>query len=174
MKRTPFTPVLPAIALLALVSAIGVVPASANVLYDNGPSTYDQNAWAYSAVPLSFLVSDSFTLSQASVLTEADFVSWLYPGDVPLSVFWDIISGPGPFAGTLLASGSGLSANSYWFTILFMGSTFTERPSRSPTCRSPRAPIGSNSTRGRQHSVPIFIGMRMVAPHLHLRVPQGG
>ena len=67
--------------------------ASAAVLYDNGPINGTNDAWKISA---DGAVSDSFTLSQDSVVTGASFGVWTTNNTV-LSVSW----GDRDHAGTL-------------------------------------------------------------------------
>jgi len=121
------------------VGTMASVTASADTLYSNaGPTTYGgDNAYVvYSGA----IVTDSFTLSQASTLTGADFGTWLYPGNSLSSVDWSI--GTIPYGGTpataattdegLVATGLGyfpvylesislpnlsLAAGTYWFTL---------------------------------------------------------
>jgi hypothetical protein len=73
------------LALGVLLSAFGVLPASADVLYDNGANTTTSggyyNGWN---IGQGFAVSDSFTLSQASIITGVDFgiLEWPGGGDI--------------------------------------------------------------------------------------------
>jgi hypothetical protein len=73
------------LALGVVLSAFGVLPAFAAVLYDNGANTATSggyyNGWNISQ---GFAVSDSFTLSQASVVTSINFgiLEWPGGGDI--------------------------------------------------------------------------------------------
>ena len=60
---------------------------SAAVLYDNGPLSNDPGAaWIYSV----YVTADSFTLSQASIVTGVTFGVWYIPGDTLFSVDFGI------------------------------------------------------------------------------------
>lgn len=91
-----------AITMTALLFAIGVVPASAAILYNNaGPSTGIAGAWGISA---GISTADSFVLSNAATIYGANFVVWTFPGDTTTSVDWAILSAP--IGGTTYASGT--------------------------------------------------------------------
>ena len=78
--------------------------ASANVLYDNGPVNGQLDAFT---INYGYTVSDSFSLASNSTITDVNFWTWNYPGDIPLTVDWAITSDP--LGGTTFASGSGTS-----------------------------------------------------------------
>jgi hypothetical protein len=82
--------------LLALVLATSFLlsaPASAGVLYDNGPINGTINAWPISG---NHVASDSFTLTGASTLTGATVGIWVWrdPDDTPISLMWRIGDSP--------------------------------------------------------------------------------
>jgi hypothetical protein len=88
--------------LLILVGALAAVPASADtVLYSDGTSTYAENAYSMQST---FAITDSFTLSQTSTITAADFGIWLGSGESLTSVEWAITTAA--FGGTTEASGT--------------------------------------------------------------------
>lgn len=67
------------------------IPASAQILYENGPINGETDAWT---INFGFVVSDTFTISTGnSTLTGLSFGAWLYnTGDVLQSVEVDITS----------------------------------------------------------------------------------
>jgi hypothetical protein len=101
-----------AVALAALLFAIGVAPASAGILYDNGGSfTGTLDAWG---INFGNATADSFVLSHDATITGANFVVWAYPGDTLTSVDWAIVSDP--LGSTTYASGTGAAITQ---TLLF-------------------------------------------------------
>jgi hypothetical protein len=107
-------------ALLGLL-LLAFTPAFADTaLYDNGPINGTLSAWT---INNGFSVADSFTLSNASTVSSFSAGLWLFPGDVPTSASWAIISGV-PFSSEMvLASGNGnftntlLPQNSFGFDL---------------------------------------------------------
>ena len=111
-------------------------PASADLLYDNGPI----NGHSAYGINFGFEVSNSFNLSSASNLTQAQIGLWTqFRGDVPISVDWSIGTdkflsdkgsgtanltntlinnyyGYGVFESTFPLSGT-LAAGTYWLTL---------------------------------------------------------
>ena len=78
------------LSLLALLVSILVVPAMADsILYNNGAPCPSQctDAWTISTP---FAVTDNFTLVGNATLTGVDFAVWVYPGDIPQSVDWEL------------------------------------------------------------------------------------
>jgi len=104
--------------LTLLCLALAVIPASAQILYDNGPANGTVDAWM---INFSHAVSDSFTLSAASTVVGFDFTVWAYPGDTALTVDWSITSDA--FVGTTYGSGTAsvistfVSSNQYGYNI---------------------------------------------------------
>ncbi|MFZ0314764.1 MAG: PEP-CTERM sorting domain-containing protein [Candidatus Korobacteraceae bacterium] len=67
------------LSLLALGLTLAAVPASAQVVYNNGPIYGNTDAWTFN---FGFIQSDSFTVSGGnSTLTGLSFGAWLFPGD---------------------------------------------------------------------------------------------
>ncbi len=81
--------------------ALAAVPASAQLLYDNGPINGTTDAWT---INFGYIVSDTFTLLNNSTVGGFNFGVWEYPGDVMSSVEWSMTSMEN--GGTLLASGT--------------------------------------------------------------------
>ncbi len=86
--------------LTILCLALAAVPASAQVLYDNGPINGTVDAWT---INFGYIVSDTFTLLNNSTVGGFDFGVWEFPGDVLTSVGWTMTSMEN--GGTLYASG---------------------------------------------------------------------
>lgn len=87
MKTSLPSRLLPIVVSIAILLAL---PASAQVLYDNGPINGERDAWT---INMGFVVSDTFTLSQgASNLTGLVFGAWVFPGDIIESVEVSITS----------------------------------------------------------------------------------
>jgi hypothetical protein len=107
MKKT-----LCVVSFLTLLFAIGVVPMYADVtLYSNGPVNGTNDAWT---INYGYAVTDSFLLSTAATVSDADFAAWEYPGDTMTSVGWAITSLP--FSGTTYGSGQASTTQTYLFT----------------------------------------------------------
>ncbi|MFZ0792405.1 MAG: hypothetical protein WAM65_01460 [Candidatus Korobacteraceae bacterium] len=67
------------LSLLALGLTLAAVPASAQVVYNNGPIYGNTDAWIFN---FGYIQSDSFTVSGGnSTLTGLSFGAWLFPGD---------------------------------------------------------------------------------------------
>src|ERR1035437_2872706 len=80
--------------LLAFVVAASLVlstPASAGVLYDNGPISGTLSAWGINS---GFAVAASFALTGTSSITGATVGLWLTARDTPVSVDWGISASP--------------------------------------------------------------------------------
>ena len=76
---------------LALL-VIAVAPASADILYSNGPINGTITA---DLIDFGQSINDSFVLSSASTVTGVDFGAWTNPGDSVTSVQWSIGTTPG-------------------------------------------------------------------------------
>lgn len=87
--------------VLALALLLAAAPASAGVLYDNGPVDGTVSAWT---INFGFAVADSFDLSGDSTITGVNLALWAYPGDTPLTVDWAITTDP---LGPAVPGGSG-------------------------------------------------------------------
>ena len=81
--------------LLALVVAVSLLlttPASAGVLYGNGPINGNIGSWSIS---YGNVMSQSFTLTAASTLTGVNLGIWINPtGGTPLSLEWRLSNSP--------------------------------------------------------------------------------
>lgn len=95
--------------LLLALCVIAAAPSMASVIYTNGPVNGQINAYNVST----FQVSDSFTVSSAATMTGFDFGAWLFPGDTPVSVGWEIGTS---FFGSDVASGTASLSNNFLFT----------------------------------------------------------
>ena len=87
------------IGILGAVSLLLIVclPASAQVLYDNGPINGQTDAWT---INFGFVVSDSFTISTGnSTINGLSFGAWLFPGDTLESV--DVLISSEEYSGTI-------------------------------------------------------------------------
>ena len=103
--------------LYLLVSA----PASASVLYDNGPVNGNVGGWLVgcgesmgSHCDFFYAIADTFTLASNSTVAGVALGLWARSGDAPLTVNWSIWNGNGPIespAGTELDSGTGNLTN---------------------------------------------------------------
>ena len=111
MKKSAVLSVL----ILGLLGALVAAPALAGtVLYSNpGPLSYTDDAYGIDGGQA---ISDSFTLSQNSTVTGANFAAWLNSEDTMTHVDWAISSDP--FSG-YLATGPGASVSGVYLTSAF-------------------------------------------------------
>ena len=106
--------VAPAVVLLLLV----ISPASAQVLYDDGPINGTVDAWT---INYGYVMSDTITLAHSGTVGGFDFGVWEYAGDQTLTVDWSISSGPS--GGTTYGQGTAsvtdtfISVNQYGYDI---------------------------------------------------------
>jgi len=91
--------ILIAVFALSLLSA----PASAGMLYDNGP---DPGNILGRPISLGNSVTDNFVLVSDAQVGWLVFSTWLSPGDTPISVDWTVTSLP--FGGAMEGSGTAL------------------------------------------------------------------
>jgi hypothetical protein len=90
-----------AISLLILFFAIGVAPASAGILYDNGA----YGGTTARGISYGLAIANSFVLSSAATVTDVNFVAWTAAnGDTMTAVDWLITSAA--LGGSTLASGT--------------------------------------------------------------------
>ena len=84
------------LAVFILAFVFAVVPASADVLYDNtGPGSFATNAWDFfNGGGGGSTISNSFVLSHDSAVSGFNFYAWVYPGDSLSSYTWAITSTP--------------------------------------------------------------------------------
>jgi hypothetical protein len=73
--------------LLAVLCLLAVAPASAQILYNNGPAGPGTDAWIINS---GYTVSDTLTLTRNSTVGGFDFAAWEIPEDTVLSVDWSI------------------------------------------------------------------------------------
>ena len=108
---------------LVLSLVLILVPASAQVLYDNGPVNGNVDAWTISS---GYVVSDTIVCCKVDspatdVMTGFDFWVWEYPGDTALTVDWSLTSAEN--GGTVFGSGTAnltdtfISTNEFGFNI---------------------------------------------------------
>ena len=104
--------------LTILCLALAATPASAQVLYDNGPINGTVDAWT---INFGYIVSDTFTLLNNSTVGGFNFGVWEFPGDRMLSVGWTMTAEEN--GGTLYGSGTSvtkdqfISTNQYGYDI---------------------------------------------------------
>jgi len=91
----------PIASLIILCLALVAIPASAQVLYENGPINGTTDAWIFD---FGFTVSDTFGLTANSTIGGFQFGVWEFSGDVLSSVNWSITSLEN--GGTLYGSGT--------------------------------------------------------------------
>jgi hypothetical protein len=96
VKRTAFSTL-----FLCLAAAMASLNASADTLYNDGPTSNDIPG---SIINYGGADADSFTLAWNSTVTSADFNIWLQIGDLPYTVDYAITTAP--FGGTTEASGA--------------------------------------------------------------------
>ncbi len=102
-----------------LTAFLWVLPASAGVIYSNGPANGTIDTRSMSG---GYAITDSFVVSTATVATGADFAAVTYQGSVPLTVDWAI--GWTAF-GTDLGSGTGATlSNSGLTTATYFGDSY--------------------------------------------------
>jgi hypothetical protein len=104
---------------ILLCLALWTLPASAQILYANGPVNGETYAWT---INYGYIVSDTFTLSGGnSAVTGLSFGAWLYPGDTltsaDVSITSRINSGTTYFDETVVFSASRCAANSYGYDV---------------------------------------------------------
>jgi PEP-CTERM motif len=93
--------------LTVLCLVLGVIPAAAQVLYDNGPINGTTDAWT---INFGYVVSDSIQVSGSiENPTESIFGVWEFPGDTMTSVDWSITGSEN--GGTVYGSGTASGAN---------------------------------------------------------------
>ncbi len=116
--------------LIVTVSLAFVLPASAQILYENGPINGTNDGWT---INFGFVVSDTFTISTGnSNLTGLAFGAWLFPGDTLDSVQVTLTSEE--FGGTTYLNQivnltqSGCSGNQYGYNVCTETGMFTGGP----------------------------------------------
>jgi hypothetical protein len=96
-----------AVIVFAVMMAMFAVPASAQVLYTNGPTNGIVNGWT---INFGFEVSDSFTLTGNSMVTGGSIGTWEIPGDQGTLSSLDWAIGTAPYSAN---EGSGTATGSH-------------------------------------------------------------
>jgi hypothetical protein len=114
------------LSLLALGLMLAAVPAMAQVVYSNGPTNGNTDAWA---INFGAIVSDTFNVTNSSTtITGADFAMWLFPGDTLTSARLSITSGPfggtSYFDQTVNFTQSGCIGNDFGFNVCTEATSF--------------------------------------------------
>jgi len=111
---------------VAIASLLLAMPASAQVLYENGPINGTVDAWT---INFGFAVSDTFTLTGPSTVTAIQFGAWEYPGDVLESVEVQFtqfeFGGTTYFNQVVSLTASGCSQNQYGYDVCTETGTFS-------------------------------------------------
>ena len=104
--------------LTILYLVLAVVPASAQILYNNGQAYGHADAWE---INFGYVVSDTFTLTSNSTVGGFDFAVWEFPDDIVLSVGWSMTSqengGASYGSGTANVTDRFLSTNAYGYHV---------------------------------------------------------
>ena len=115
------------LALLLAIATLLAVPATAQIVYENGPINGNTDAWT---INFGFVVADSFTISTGpTAVSGLSFGVWLSPGDTLQSVEVQLTSGQ--LGGTIFFQGqvpltqSGCILNSYSFDVCTETGSFT-------------------------------------------------
>jgi hypothetical protein len=90
------------LAFVVAASFLLTTPASAGVLYDNGPINGQDTGMGSWSISYGNIMSDSFTLTGTSTLTGVNLGIWVHPGDTPSYLKWRITdSVPDPGLGAI-------------------------------------------------------------------------
>jgi PEP-CTERM motif len=113
--------------LLIAFAAVVLVPASAQVIYNDGPINGTTDAWT---INFGFITSDTFTVSSGnSTLTGLSFGAWLFPGDILQSVQLTMTSeadgGTIYFNQVVSFTASGCSGNQFGFNVCTESGSFS-------------------------------------------------
>jgi hypothetical protein len=105
--------------LLCFCVTLVVVPATAQMLYENGPINGHTDAWT---INFGFGVANSFVLPNDSQITGISFGTWVTPGDVLQSAEVSIVSDPEGgghtyFDGIVNFTQSGCFLNEYSYNV---------------------------------------------------------
>lgn len=104
-----------AVSILAVL-LLAAMPLLAQDVYDNGPINGNISAYSFTGA-YGWQTADSFILGAQTTITGFSIGAWVIPGDQPVSVNWEILSGgPDWLGGTVLASGTANFSNTYWGT----------------------------------------------------------
>jgi len=100
------------VVLLGLAIALVMPGSAANIVYSNGPINGTINAWGFSDI---YGLANSFVSTGPVTVTGFDAGIWVFSGDTPTTVTWEILTGgPDWMGGTVLASGNGTWSNVFW------------------------------------------------------------
>ncbi len=115
------------LSLLALCLALATIPATAQVIYSNGPTNGNTDGWN---IGFGFVVSDSFTVgSGGGTVSGVNFAAWLFPGDTLPSATIGITSaedgGTVYFNSTETITQSGCVVNGLGFDICNESASFS-------------------------------------------------
>lgn len=100
--------------LASILLLLLAVPAFAGQVYSNGPINGTISAYSFTGL-YGWEVADSFTVGSAATITDFSIGAWVFPGDTPLSVTWEVLTGgPDWDGGTVVATGSANFSNVYW------------------------------------------------------------
>lgn len=103
-------------ASVLLILLIAAIPALADDVYDNGPINGNIGALSFTGA-YGWEMANSFVLGSQTTITGFSVGAWVLPGDQPVGVSWQILSGgPDWTGGTVLASGNATFSNAYWGT----------------------------------------------------------
>jgi len=113
--------------LTLLLVALAAVPAMAQVVYSNGPTNGNTDAWT---VNFGFTVSDTFTTTLANTqITGVTFAAWMAPGDIldsaEISITSSEAGGTSYFDQTVNFTQAGCVGNQYGYNVCNESSTFT-------------------------------------------------
>jgi hypothetical protein len=113
--------------LTLLLVALVAVPAMAQVVYSNGPTNGNTDAWT---VNFGFTVSDTFTTTLANTqITGVTFAAWMAPGDIldsaEISITSSEAGGTSYFDQTVNFTQAGCVGNQYGYNVCNESSTFT-------------------------------------------------
>jgi opacity protein-like surface antigen len=123
------------ILLLVVCVTLSAVPAAAQVLYSNGPTNGNTDAWT---VNFGYIVSDSFFLREGGTsITGATFAMWLIPGDTLTSAELSITSsengGTSYFDQTLDFYQGSCTTNHYGYNVCNENTSFGAPPLQAGT-----------------------------------------
>ena len=111
---------------LVLILALAALPATAQVVYDNGPVNGTTDGWN---IANGFVVSDSFTISAGGAsINGLSFGVWVFPGDVVEGVQLAITSSE--FGGTtyfdqvISLTQTGCAANQFGYNVCTLSGSF--------------------------------------------------
>lgn len=103
---------LSSVVLLGLAIALVVPGSAATIVYSNGPINGTIQAWGISDI---YGLANSFVSTGPVTVTGFDAGIWVFPGDTPTTVTWEILAGgPDWMGGTVLASGNANWSNVFW------------------------------------------------------------